>query len=124
MRSCAILTGPLYIFIASRRTFELSIALDRFSAVFFPMRYKAWDMNQKWHKVLIAFGFFVGHVMASLTFVDVYDGVQLLYCSSRNSMSILLQLTHIPYVMATGVVTIVLYLISLMFAKACVRVTI
>jgi len=123
VKTCGLITSPQYIFTTSNRTLEMAVALDRFVAVFFPTRYKAWEMNKTAHKVVVGFSFFIGTVMMLLTLVDAYDNVYIGYCSSRVSMSILLQLTHMPYGIMLGSGTAGIYVFCLLFAETCVRVT-
>jgi len=122
MRFCALVTSPLYLFITTKRFFEILIALDRFGAVFFPMRYKTWSDHRFGHKILIGVGFAVGLSMALLVAVDVYDEVQLLFCSPRNSISVLLQLTHQPFIMAAATATGLIYIANMMWSSKCVRI--
>jgi len=123
-RFCAYVTSPLYLFITSKRLFELFIAMDRFAAAFFPMRYHVWSCYQRGYKVVVGVGFIVGLLMSMLVAVDMYDNVQVLFCSPRNVMSVIVQLTHVPFIMVAGTVTGLLYMIIFMFSNSCVSLEI
>jgi len=74
-----------HLFITIKRFFELFVAMDRFAAAFFHMRYHVWSVKRRAYKLIVGCTFILGSLMSMLDAVDMLFVLFAKKCHERHS---------------------------------------
>jgi len=115
IRSCFVLISPQIFLIFTNQLLQGAIAIDRFSCVYFPMKYR--QTGRRFYRLIVAVCISIGLVTFGLAYLDIFgEDTILLYCTLSVALGEILQYGFWFLLLVLGLLIIVVYLLAMVMA--------